>query len=226
MRETLTRDCRSFRRLVRPRIRVVWISRVLGDWIGDVIDGDSSIRVRGAKSRNAAIAVYCAMQRGEKPPAHITVWGRPTPRITGAHRRVKQMDEKKMNGPISVPRPVHSLVSRCAIEMKPMFIPLKAEYFDAFADGSKREELRRYGPRWNERTCSVGRQVVLSKGYGKQSRMAGRIWKFKQQHGSLFGSTYKAAILHVFGTLDIEIACISIEINQANTSSTGQEARQ
>lgn len=96
--------------------------------------------------------------------------------------------------------------------MKPLFIPLKTEYYEAFADGSKREELRRYGPRWNEKTCAVGREVVLSKGYGKQHRMAGRISKFKRQHGSTFGSTYKAAILGVFGTLDIEIACVAIEL--------------
>ncbi len=96
--------------------------------------------------------------------------------------------------------------------MKPLFIPLNTEYFDAFADGSKREELRRYGPRWNENTCTVGRDVVLSKGYGKKHRMTGRIWKFKRQHGSTFGSTYRAAILDVFGTLDIEIACIAITL--------------
>lgn len=96
--------------------------------------------------------------------------------------------------------------------MKPLFVPLKAEYYDAFADGSKREELRRYGPRWNERTCTVGRAVVLSKGYGKKHRMSGRIWKFKKQHGSTFGSTYQAAILDVYGTLDVWIACILIEV--------------
>jgi len=94
--------------------------------------------------------------------------------------------------------------------MKPLFVPLKTEYFEAFASGKKTEELRAYGPRWNEKTCMAGRDVVLSKGYGKQSRMTGRVWKFKKQHGSLFGSTYKAAILEVFGTLDIDIACISI----------------
>jgi hypothetical protein len=54
--------------------------------------------------------------------------------------------------------------------------------------------------------------VILSKGYGKQGRMTGRIWKFKRQHGSTFGSTYQAAILDVFGTLDIEIACVAIEL--------------
>ena len=94
--------------------------------------------------------------------------------------------------------------------MKPLFIPLKTEYFEAFADGSKREELRLYGTRWNKETCKPGREVVISKGYGKHARLKGRIWKFKRQHGSLFGSTYKAAIQKVYGTLDVDIACISI----------------
>jgi hypothetical protein len=94
--------------------------------------------------------------------------------------------------------------------MKPLFVPLNTEYFEAFADGSKREELRLYGPRWNEDTCKPGREVVLSKGDGKHARLKGRIWKFKRQHGSLFGSTYKAAIEKVYGTLDVDIACISI----------------
>jgi len=93
---------------------------------------------------------------------------------------------------------------------KPLFIPLKTEYYEAFAGGSKTEELRLYGPRWNKDTCKVGRAVTLSKGYGKQARMSGVIWKFKKQHGSLFGSTYKEAIMAVYGTLDVDIACISI----------------
>lgn len=93
---------------------------------------------------------------------------------------------------------------------KPLFIPLKTAYYEAFASGEKCEELRLYGPRWNERCCAPGRQVVLSKGYGKGHRMAGRIWRFKRQHGSTFGSTYRAAIMDVFGTLDVDIAVISI----------------
>lgn len=97
---------------------------------------------------------------------------------------------------------------------KPLFVPLKAEFFDAFASGAKSEELRRYGPRWNERVCRIGRGVVLSRGYGKQSRLSGRIWKFKKQRGETFGSTYRAAIERTFGTLDIEIACISIEVQR------------
>jgi hypothetical protein len=95
---------------------------------------------------------------------------------------------------------------------KPLFIPLKREFYLAFKDGTKTEELRRYGPRWNERTCAVGRQVVLSLGYGKGNRLTGKIWRFKKQHGSMFGSTYKASILNIYGTLDIDIACISIAL--------------
>ncbi|MCB1511359.1 MAG: hypothetical protein KDJ36_10680 [Hyphomicrobiaceae bacterium] len=94
--------------------------------------------------------------------------------------------------------------------MKPLFIPLNTEYYEAFKYGTKTEELRVYGPRWNHDTCQEGREVIISKGYGKQNRMKGRIWKFKKQHGSLFGSTYKAAIQAVYGTLDVDIACISI----------------
>ena len=94
--------------------------------------------------------------------------------------------------------------------MKPLFIPLKTEYFNAFKDGSKRDELRLYGKRWNEKTCSLGREVVLSRGYGKHERLKGNIWKFKKQHGSTFGSTYKKSILDVFFNLDVDIAVISI----------------
>lgn len=93
---------------------------------------------------------------------------------------------------------------------KTLFIPLNTEYYEAFENGTKTEELRLYGKRWNHNTCMVGREVILSKGYGKYARMKGRIWKFKKQHGTLFGSTYKDSIKSVYGTLDIDIACISI----------------
>ena len=61
---------------------------------------------------------------------------------------------------------------------KPLFIPLKREFFDAFARGEKHFEYRTYGPRWNERTCAIGRQVTLSLGYGKAHRLAGVITSF------------------------------------------------
>ncbi len=60
-------------------------------------------------------------------------------------------------------------------DTKPLFIPLKADYFDAFARGEKVTEYRKHGPRWNARTCTLGRRVVLSKGYGKKHRLGGKI---------------------------------------------------
>jgi len=50
--------------------------------------------------------------------------------------------------------------------MKPLFIPLKSIWFRAFEVGEKDTEYRAYGPRWNRKTCVVGRQAVLAHGYG------------------------------------------------------------
>lgn len=99
--------------------------------------------------------------------------------------------------------------------MKPLFIPLKTAYYNQFDAGTKTDELRVYGTRWNERTCKVGRAVTLSKGYGKRHRLSGTVTSFKRQHGSTFGSTYRAAIEACYGTLDVWIACISIEVTRA-----------
>lgn len=58
---------------------------------------------------------------------------------------------------------------------KPLFIPLNGEYYDAFERGDKTDEYRAYGPRWNVKTCYPGREVILSRGYGKKNRMLGMI---------------------------------------------------
>lgn len=62
--------------------------------------------------------------------------------------------------------------------MKPLFIPLMAKYYDAFAAGTKDTEYRILGDRWNRDTCLVGRPVVLSRGYGKQNRLQGVVAGF------------------------------------------------
>jgi hypothetical protein len=62
--------------------------------------------------------------------------------------------------------------------MKPLFIPLKREWFYAFERGEKRFEYRIYGERWNERTCTIGRKVTLSLGYGKRRRLQGVVTSF------------------------------------------------
>ena len=74
--------------------------------------------------------------------------------------------------------PVHAVVTT------PVFIPLKTEYYEAFCDGSKTVEYRQYGPRWNERTCQIGRRVTISKGYGKQNRRKGTIVGFSKRRMS------------------------------------------
>lgn len=62
---------------------------------------------------------------------------------------------------------------------RPLFLPLKREYFEAFKDGTKVEEFRVLGVRWNERTCRIGRPVVLSLGYGTKHRIRGVIAGFR-----------------------------------------------
>lgn len=63
-------------------------------------------------------------------------------------------------------------------------------------------------------TLLIEKGVITSYGYGRRRRMTGRIWSFKRQHGSTFGSTRRDSIQRVYGTLDIEIAVISIEIDE------------
>ena len=93
---------------------------------------------------------------------------------------------------------------------KPLFIPLKTEYYEAFERGDKHEEIRLYGPRWNEKTCSIGRKVILSKGYGKHARMTGTIAAFHKRKGHTFGSTSRRAIEALYGSLDEDMAEIRI----------------
>ena len=89
---------------------------------------------------------------------------------------------------------------------KPLFIPLKTEYFEAFQNGSKTTEYRQSGGRWNEKTCRVGRRVTLSKGYGKQHRLTGRVagFEIKQMDSEAWIACYGEP-----GTA----ACINIELD-------------
>ena len=61
---------------------------------------------------------------------------------------------------------------------KPLFIPLKAEFFEAFERGEKDTEYRPRVARWSEAVCRIGRRVVLSRGYGKARRLTGTIVGF------------------------------------------------
>ena len=93
------------------------------------------------------------------------------------------------------------------MQEKPLFIPLKRQHFEAFADGSKREEYRLLGPRWNETTCRVGRRVCLSLGYGKAHRMSGEITGFRASADP----TTTAAWIDCYGPGKRLAACIEIK---------------
>ena len=92
-------------------------------------------------------------------------------------------------------------------EHKPLFVPLKSEFYDAFVSWQKIWEYRKYGPRWNEKTCFIGRRVVLSKGYGKQNRSMGTIRGFETKR-----QTSKEWIA-CYGEPG-EAACILIELDK------------
>ena len=99
------------------------------------------------------------------------------------------------------------------------FIPLNSQDFLAFEAGTKRTAFRRCGPRFNEKTCQVGREVVVAKGYSKQVRLDGVIIQFKRITGSMLDSSNHASILAEFGTLQTWLVCVQIEIvsNQRKT---------
>ena len=91
---------------------------------------------------------------------------------------------------------------------KPLFLPLKTEYYRAFEDGTKTTEFRRYGKSWNERTCRVGRRVVISHGYGKQSRLSGVVVGFEKRMMS------SPSWIDCYGEAG-EAACIEIQLDGA-----------
>lgn len=92
---------------------------------------------------------------------------------------------------------------------KPLFIPLKREFYLAFQSGTKNEELRPEGPRWNAGTCVVGRPVVLSLGYGKAHRLHGVITGYRSCTEPLSTDAWKAC----YGERGGRVARIEIRVN-------------
>jgi hypothetical protein len=95
-------------------------------------------------------------------------------------------------------------------EEKNLFVPLKTEFYEAFEQGLKDEEFRLYGPRWNEKTCRIGRNATLSKGYGKHSRMVREIIGFK-----VVDASYNPDIKKVYPE-DAKIAAIRFDMDGKN----------
>lgn len=93
--------------------------------------------------------------------------------------------------------------------MKPLFIPLKTEFYEAFASGVKDTEYRLYGPRWNERTCAIGRAVVLSHGYGIKRRLNGVIVGFMRSTEVTSSESWHKC----YGDKVGDAACIQIKVD-------------
>ena len=92
-----------------------------------------------------------------------------------------------------------------------LFVPLKAEHFDAFERGDKTEEFRPLGPRWNERTCRIGRAVILSRGYGSHRRLSGTVVGFRVSEEP----SKTAAWTDCYGAGPaVAVACIAIEVRR------------
>jgi hypothetical protein len=94
---------------------------------------------------------------------------------------------------------------------KPLFIPLKCKYFAAFKSGIKTTEYRKYGPRWNERVCKPGWEVVLSLGQGKKHRLRGVIKAFrklpvlKSKAGFDLELCYGTGVIAMVAEIDIDV---------------------
>ena len=97
--------------------------------------------------------------------------------------------------------------------MKPIFIPLKSQYFEDFKNGSKRIEYRRAGVgQFTLAKCTPGREVTLSKGYGTRDRIRGtvvRSWIERHEYPT-------GAIAQCYGTEPIDIIAIEIAVDRSS----------
>lgn len=103
-------------------------------------------------------------------------------------------------------------------EEKPLFVPLNAHWFEEFEAGRKDEEIRIYGPKWNEETCRIGRPVVLSYGYGKARRMNGVIVGFRKKWGPTLPYKYMKPIVETFGDIRQHFSLIKIRLDENENS--------
>jgi len=97
--------------------------------------------------------------------------------------------------------------------LKPLFIALKSEHFISFESGGKKFEIRKYGKRWNEKTCPVGRKVILSKGYGKKHRMNGNITSFSKLSANALSERDRVVVTLIYGSLDFYVSMIGISVD-------------
>jgi len=56
-----------------------------------------------------------------------------------------------------------------------LFVPLNKHWYDLFANGKKKWEIRGVGPLFNSGTVRIGRDVELRRGYAKEGALWGTI---------------------------------------------------
>ncbi len=101
--------------------------------------------------------------------------------------------------------------------MKPLFIPLKTEYYRAFERGDKDTEYRLYGGPWTERQCAVGRRVNIRRGYSTKDNLYGVVREFAAiPLGDVSDGPAWAALCELYpkATPETLIACIGIALKR------------
>jgi hypothetical protein len=102
-------------------------------------------------------------------------------------------------------------------ELKPVFLPLKREHYEAFEGGYKDIERRIYGKRWNGEYCVPGRRVTLSMGYGKKRRLQGTIREWTVREARFLDAKTKIALVDCYGYLPEAIIEIGIMVHRRST---------
>lgn len=81
---------------------------------------------------------------------------------------------------------------------KPLWVPLKAKYFDAFEAGSKTIEYRLYGAQWTEKHIYPGRPAVLGRGYsGRRLRAEVIKLEVRVMSTETYGPNRRLALIHL-----------------------------
>ena len=91
---------------------------------------------------------------------------------------------------------------------KSLSVPLHGGPYKV-ADVSRIQALRKYGPRWTAEVCAIGRAVTLS-----SYPLNGVIDTYSRTNARFLSKDYQEAVQCHYGTLDIEVAVIGINIKE------------
>ena len=96
--------------------------------------------------------------------------------------------------------------------MKPLFLPLVGEHYDHFERVEKPFEFRRYKAPWTEENCVVGREAILSRGYGEKHRLRGVITSFEHIPIDMLHPIDRMTFIAIYPNWDSDVAVIGIKV--------------